>query len=297
MFSDKITDLAKLRSPIALGIDPNFALLPLFLQPKDKNDISAKLTHFSNIVLEEVNTYCCAVKPQSAYFEQFGSIGVSALAKVVARSKMMELPVIMDAKRGDIGTTSQAYAHAFLSDDQAFQSDLVSDALTVNPLMGEDSVKPFIDEAKKHDKGLFLLTRTSNKGASFILEEVYNNKTISHKIARQIEVWGKDNIGKHGYHHIGAVVGATATDIAKELRELMPHTIILAPGMGAQGGDLETVVSLFNNNRTGCVIPISRGITSTKNKHCSEREYRNEVKENIVYFKTLLEKGFDTYLK
>ena len=141
-----------------------------------------------------------------------------------------------------------------------------------------------------------MLTRTSNKGASFILEEVYNDKTISHKIARQIEIWGKDNIGQSGYHHIGAVVGATATSIAKELRQIMPHTIILAPGMGAQGGDLETVVSLFNNNKTGCIIPISRGITSTKNRHFSEREYRQEVKNNVLHFKTLLEKGFNDYL-
>ena len=155
MFSDKITNLALQRSPLALGIDPNFALLPLFLQPKDTVDIPNKLIHFFNIILEEGSPYCCAVKPQSAYFEQFGSIGVAALSDVVNLSKSIDLPIIMDAKRGDIGTTSQAYAHAFLSEDQAFKSDLVSDALTINPLMGEDSVMPFIDEAKKMIKVFF----------------------------------------------------------------------------------------------------------------------------------------------
>jgi orotidine-5'-phosphate decarboxylase len=243
-----------------LGIDPNFDLMPAEMRPKigDKEDIQEKLWIFCKSLIDQTHDLICGIKPQSAYFEQYGSVGVKVLAKVIAHAKNYGLLVLMDAKRGDIGATSTAYSKSYLSPSQ-YGSDLESDALTVNPFLGLDTLDPFA-QSTLEGKGVFVLVKTSNPGSGYIQNVQSNGLTVSQKLADWIQTEGQKSLGQTGYSNIGSVVGATKVEDALELRIRMPSSIFLAPGIGAQGGDINAIKSLMDSNGLGVVVPISRAI-------------------------------------
>jgi orotidine-5'-phosphate decarboxylase len=269
-FADLINSQIQKKSPIVVGIDPNFDLLPEKMRPRylEKYEINGKLWDFVKPVLDATADLVCGVKFQSAYFEQFGSWGVRVLAKSVQYAKGLGLVVIMDAKRGDIGSTSEAYTKAYLNSENTFQnfqftSFLDSDAVTVNPFLGLDTMEHFI-KASHGGKGVFVLVKTSNPGSGFIQNAMIGDKTVSEALAEFINQEGLKSIGQSGYSNIGAVVGATKVEEALNFRSIMPKSIFLAPGIGAQGGNVEDLKKLMNPSGLGVIVPISRGITFPK---------------------------------
>jgi orotidine-5'-phosphate decarboxylase len=267
-FADKINARILLKkSPIVVGIDPNFDLLPEHMRPRylEKYEINGKLWDFVKPVLDATHDLVCGVKFQSAYFEQFGSWGVRILAKSVQYAKSLGLIVIMDAKRGDIGSTSDAYAKAYLNSKSTFKnfdftSYLDSDAVTVNPFLGLDTMINFV-EASKEGKGVFVLVKTSNPGSGFIQNAMIGDKNVSEMLAEYVADQGESSIGSSGYSNLGAVVGATKVEESLHLRGIMKKNILLAPGIGAQGGSVEDIKKLMDKDGLGVIVPISRGIT------------------------------------
>jgi orotidine-5'-phosphate decarboxylase len=288
-FADKINAQILLKkSPIVVGIDPNFDLLPEHMRPRylEKYEINGKLWDFVKPVLDATHDLVCGVKFQSAYFEQFGSWGVRILAKSVQYAKSLGLIVIMDAKRGDIGSTSDAYAKAYLNSKSTFKnfdftSYLDSDAVTVNPFLGLDTMINFV-EASKEGKGVFVLVKTSNPGSGFIQNAMIGDKNVSEMLAEYVSDQGELSIGSSGYSNLGAVVGATKVEESLHLREIMKKSILLAPGIGAQGASVEDIKKLMDKDGLGVIVPISRGITYPKLE--DGQDWIAEVRKNCEMY-------------
>ncbi len=218
------------------------------------------------LVLEAVAEHCVAVKPQVACFERLGAPGWAALNETVALARERGLLVIADAKRGDVDVTAAAYAQAFLGETPTPYGPvpgLGADAMTVNPLLGGDSLAPFVKAARASAAGLFVLVRTSNPGAADLQErELADGHSVSHRLADLVQEIGAGGIGAHGLSDIGAVVGATAPDRLGALRERMPHAVFLLPGIGAQGGRVEDLAPAFAAGPASGLISASRSIVT-----------------------------------
>jgi orotidine-5'-phosphate decarboxylase len=263
---------------LILGIDPSPTEIPSLYKTNEAVDI---LDWGTDIMSQSVD-YIGGVKFQSAYFESYGLRGLQALAALIAVAKEHGLQVIMDAKRGDIGATSLAYALAYLGDkNNAGTAEFSCDYLTVNPLMGDDCLQPFVNVAAQHNKGIFVLLETSNPGADMILKQpLANGNTVSSAIADYIQTQHhKLNIAAGAFGPIGVVVGATNPNVA-QWRALLPHSIFLMPGIGAQGGAWDAVKDGLNANGKGVMVPISRGITSVTQPVQSKAEYLDHVQKN-----------------
>lgn len=215
-------------------------------------------------MLEAVAEECVAAKPQVASFERLGAPGWEALAEVAARARELGLLVIADAKRGDIDVTAAAYAQGFFGTLETPWGEVASldaDALTVNPLLGADSLAPLLGRSRERGRGLFVLVRTSNPGAADVQDlELAGGGTVSDRLARLTAQLGEDGVGESGFSDVGAVVGATAPERIEALRDLMPHTIFLLPGVGAQGGAADRLGPAFAPGKAGGLISASRGI-------------------------------------
>ncbi|MEK7450274.1 MAG: orotidine-5'-phosphate decarboxylase, partial [Planctomycetota bacterium] len=195
------------------------------------------------------------VKPQSAFYEKYGPWGFKAFFDTMIYAKKKNLIVIADVKRGDVPSTAQAYAEAYLG-----KSSII-DAITVNPLLGRDSLDPFIKLAARNGQGLFVLVKTSNPGSKDFQDQVLSDgQRFYETVAQQVVEWGKPLTGRSGYSGLGAVVGATFPDELKKLRSLMPHNFFLIPGYGAQGGQTEDIKSAFNPDGLGALITAARSI-------------------------------------
>jgi orotidine-5'-phosphate decarboxylase len=216
------------------------------------------------LVIEAVAEQCVAVKLQLACFERLGAPGWAALREVALRSKDQGLLVIADAKRGDIDVSAGAYAQAFLGETPTPYGavrGLGADALTVNPLLGVDSLAPFVAAARGGGHGLFVIVRTSNPGAADVQELVLeDHEAVSDRLAKLVEELGEPGIGRSGFSDVGAVVGATAPQRIEALRAEMPHAIFLVPGVGAQGGRVEDLAPAFAPGPAGALVSLSRGI-------------------------------------
>jgi orotidine-5'-phosphate decarboxylase len=216
------------------------------------------------LVIAAAAEHCVAVKPQVACFERLGAAGWAALADTVALAREHGLLVIADAKRGDIGVTAAAYAQAFLGETPTPFGPipgLGADAMTVNPLLGGDSLEPLVTTARASGAGLFILVRTSNPGAADIQERALaDGRSVSDRLADLVDELGSDGVGQHGLSDVCAVVGATAPDRLEALRERMPHAIFLLPGVGAQGGRVEDLAAAFAPGAAGGLVSASRGI-------------------------------------
>jgi len=282
MIIDKLLDkIIELKNPSVVGLDPKLDFVPehILNQMYDTYGYTAKaaaeaLLKFNMDIIDNVCDIVPAVKPQVAMYEMFGPEGMQAYYKTIQYAKEKGLIVIADVKRGDIASTGEAYAKAFLgkvkigeTEDAVFDADFA----TINPYLGEDSIEPFIEECKLNDKGIFVLVKTSNPGSGMLQDILSNGKPIYEIVGSYVEKWGQGLRGKHGFSPIGAVVGATHKEQAKRLRTVMPHTFMLVPGYGAQGGTAEDLSVCFDENGLGAIVNSSRGIIAAY-----KGKYKNE---------------------
>ena len=274
------TNVARFGDLVA-GIDPSLPDIPAFF-----GQDGAWIGRFVDFMIDSIEGRVGFVKFQSAYFEACGLTGLNALAAGIQKARAAGIGVILDAKRGDIGATASAYARAYLTPASAGGSgDFEADCLTVNPLMGPDTLEPFVECANRFGKGLFVLCRTSNPGAGWLQDKMTGNRLVSDRLADLIAAIGANPNGSSRLNAIGAVVGATVRHEGRRLRQLLPRSIILAPGLGAQGGDAAAIHSLRGNIAGDLLIPVSRGLTLVRDREISAEHYRQLIIDRIADFK------------
>ncbi len=255
------------QTPALVGLDPRWELLPVEIRRRAEERSSRQGTVYASAYEE----FCCRVidviapevaivKPQSAFFEACGPDGVQALANVIRYARHAGLLVICDAKRGDIGTTAEAYASAYLAGEDPESAPFAADAVTVNPYMGVDTLGPFIDRASTVGGGVYVLVRTSNPGAGDFQDRQTNGETLYSAVAAQVERLAALGAEGDAYGPVGAVTGATYPEELAVLRKAMPHVPLLVPGYGSQGGTSRDVAAAFDANGLGAVVNNSRGI-------------------------------------
>ena len=269
MIEKLVERIKKLEAPIVVGLDPTLNFVPGFLIDKAINEKGETLEaaadaifEFNKKIVDAVYDLIPAVKPQIAMYEQFGIPGLMAFKKTLDYCHEKGLLVIGDAKRGDIGSTSTAYAIGHIGKVKVGSTEIApfdEDFLTINPYMGSDSVVPFVEECKKHDKGLFILVKTSNPSSCEFQDQKVGKKTVYELVGKKVDEWGAELI-KNGYSDVGAVVGATYPEMGEVLREIMPKAYILVPGYGAQGGRAAELKPFFNKDGLGAIVNSSRGI-------------------------------------
>jgi orotidine-5'-phosphate decarboxylase len=274
MFVDRLIEKIKEKNnPTCLGLDPKIEYVPTFIKEKAFSEFgvntkgaASAILEFNKKIIDATFDIVPVVKPQLAYYEMYGIEGLIAFDETVKYAKTKDLIVIADGKRNDIGSTAESYSSAFLGetiiDGKIKEKIFDVDALTVNPYLGVDGIKPFIDDCKKFQKGIFILVKTSNKSSGQIqdLMSSYGTKSIYEIVAEYVEEWGKNLVGKYGYSSVGAVVGATYPNQAKILRKTMKNAYILVPGYGAQGGSARDVANNFNSDGLGAIVNASRSI-------------------------------------
>ncbi|MBU1018478.1 MAG: orotidine-5'-phosphate decarboxylase [Patescibacteria group bacterium] len=274
-FADKLIQAVKIKgNPICVGLDPRLEQIPAQIISKanegEKNTKEAAaeaLKAFNKGIIDAVADLVPCVKPQIAFYEQYGWAGFKVYEETCAYAQEKGLLVIADAKRNDIGSTAKGYAGAFLGKVPLFGGEVAgldADALTVNAYLGWDGVKPFAQVCRDEDKGIFILVKTSNISSGDLQDQELlvgkDKMQVYELMAHFVDSWGADLIGESGYSSIGAVVGATYPQQAKVLRKMMPHAIFLVPGYGAQGGEAEDVKPCFNEDGLGAIVNSSRGI-------------------------------------
>jgi len=272
MFIDRLVEnIKKLDNPTVVGLDPKLEYIPGSIREKAFKEHGAGLEgaagaviQFNRKLIDAVSDIVPAVKPQLAYYEMYGPEGIRAFNETCAYAREKGLLVIADGKRNDIGSTAEAYSAAYLGKVRAEDGEHAvfdADALTVNPYLGYDGVKPFVEDCKKYGKGIFILVKTSNKSSGQLQDIItQDGRTIFETVAELVNEWGKDTTGSAGYSSIGAVVGATYPEQAVILRKMMKQAYILVPGYGAQGGTAADVVHSFNSDGLGAVVNASRSI-------------------------------------
>lgn len=301
-FADRLNSQIKIKgSSICVGLDPRLEQIPDFIKEKYfghyKNALVAaaeSILEFNKGIIDTVADLVPVIKPQIAFYEQYGHEGVRAFEETLWYARDKGLLTIADIKRGDIGSTAEAYAKAFLGKVHLFEKDVFSfdaDAVTVAPYMGFDGIKPFLLEARKHGKGVFILVKTSNPSSADVQDlQMEDKNTVYEIMAQYLESWGADEIGESGYSFVGAVVGATFPDQASKLRKLMPQNIFLVPGYGAQGGTAKDVQSSFNEDGLGAIINSSRGIIYAweESDRFTEKDYAEAAREAVLQMKEQL---------
>ena len=267
MITDKlIEEIIKKQNPTCVGLDTSFDYLPDDMKAgvKDFKGAAEAILEFNKNIIDSVYDIVPSVKVQIAYYEQYGKAGLKAFKKTCEYAKSKGLVVITDAKRNDIGATASRYAAAFLGQTEVNgerKEAFPSDYLTVNGYLGSDGIVPFTDECKAHDKGIFVLVKTSNPSSGELQNlKLEDGRTVYECMGDMVEKWGEGTIGKYGYSAVGAVVGATYPEEAKVLRARLPHTFFLVPGYGAQGANAEMLKNCFDKNGLGGVVNNSRGI-------------------------------------
>ncbi|MEE1032509.1 MAG: orotidine-5'-phosphate decarboxylase [Ruminococcus sp.] len=269
MINKLVEKIQKTHAPIVVGLDPMLNYVPENVQKKAFAEYGETLEgaaeaiwQFNKAIVDATYDLIPAVKPQVAMYEQFGLEGMKAFKKTVDYCHEKGLVVIGDVKRGDIGSTSEAYAVGHLGKVQVGSNSFYGfdeDFATVNPYLGSDGIKPFIKVCKEENKGLFILVKTSNPSSGEFQDRLIDGRPLYEWVGEQVAAWGADHMGD-SYSYIGAVVGATYPEQGKILRKVMPKTFILVPGYGAQGGKGKDLVHFFNEDGLGAIINSSRGI-------------------------------------
>ena len=262
-FADRIAAaVEQKRSQLVLGLDPRLDLLPVELAGESvlgRAEAANAFDRFCRGLIDAAAPYVVAVKPQLAFFETLGADGVRALEDVCAYARTAGLVVIADAKRGDIGSTARAYASAFLEPRE--EGPPLADAMTVSPFLGRDSVEPFLLACRRHGGGVFLLVKNSNSGSADVQDlRLSDGRPLWHQIAELVAEWGDDLVGEHGLSSVGAVVGATFPRAVGEARRLMPKSILLLLGIGAQGASPADVARAFTSGPASALVSVSRAI-------------------------------------
>ena len=269
MINKLIANIKKTNAPIVVGLDPMLNYVPEHVQKKAFAEYGETLEgaaeavwQFNKAIVDATYDLIPAVKPQIAMYEQFGVPGMAAYEKTVSYCQEKGLVVIGDIKRGDIGSTSEAYAVGHLGHVQVGSKSYAGfheDFATVNPYLGSDGVKPFIKVCKEEKKGIFVLVKTSNPSSGEFQDRLIDGRPLYELVAEKVVEWGSASMDG-AYSNVGAVVGATYPEMSKVLRKLMPHTYFLVPGYGAQGGTAEDLRYCFNEDGLGAVVNSSRGI-------------------------------------
>ena len=254
-----IEKIKEKNNPIVIGLDPRYEMVPNYIKEKYSKDvvgICKAIEEFNKELIDATYDIIPAVKPQLAFYEMLGIEGMKLFQETCKYAKEKGMIVIADAKRGDIGSTAMAYAEAYLKND--FYN---IDFLTVNPYLGIDGIKPFIDICMENNKGIFILVKTSNPSSGELQDlKVQDGEEIYTKVAKLVEKWGEPLRGEYGYSSIAAVVGATYPEQLKQIRKIAPHTYFLIPGYGAQGGKAEDIALGFDTQGLGGIINSSRGL-------------------------------------
>ena len=269
MINKLVNKIKETGAPIVVGLDPMMDYIPKHVQEKafavygeTLEGAAEAIWQYNKEIIDHIYDLIPAVKPQIAMYEQFGIPGLEAFKKTVDYCKEKDLVVIGDVKRGDIGSTSAAYAVAHLGKVQVGSKKHVpfdEDFATVNPYLGSDGVNPFMDVCKQENKGLFILVKTSNPSSGEFQDQLIDGKPLYELVGEKVAQWGETCMGEE-YSYIGAVVGATYPEMGKALRKIMPKAYILVPGYGAQGGQGKDLVHFFNEDGLGAIVNSSRGI-------------------------------------
>lgn len=283
LFIDQlITQIMQKHTPCIVGLDPALERMPEswlkeqgIHQQSSLTDCAEAIYQYNLMVLDAIADLVPAVKPQSAYYELFGSAGIVALEKTIQAARDRDLLVVLDVKRGDIASTATAYAQSYLPREP--ERSLAADAITIVPYLGQDCLEPFFSEAIKWGKGIFVCVKTSNPGAAIVQSQrcdpapsygarerasrqKIDGRYLYEIIADLIKPASDQSIGEFGYSGIGAVVGATYPEAAQRLRKQLPQSLFLVPGVGAQGGGNEGIKACFNADGLGAVVSSSRGV-------------------------------------
>lgn len=269
MINELVKKISDLNAPVVVGLDPMLSYIPEHITKEafEKNGETLEgageaIWQYNKAIVDAIYDIIPAVKPQIAMYEQFGIPGLIAFNKTCEYCKEKGLVIIGDIKRGDIGSTSGAYAAGHLGKVQVGSksySGFCEDFVTVNPYLGTDGVKPFVDVCKQENKGIFVLVKTSNPSSGEFQDQKVDGTPVYELVARKVVEWGEECMGDV-YSNVGCVVGATYPEQGKILRKLMPKTYILVPGYGAQGGKAEDLVDYFNEDGLGAIVNSSRGI-------------------------------------
>ena len=269
MINKLVDKIKKTNAPIVVGLDPMMKFIPKHITDKAYAEFGETLEgaaeaiwQYNKAIIDAVHDLIPAVKPQIAMYEQFGIPGLVAFKKTVDYCKEKDLVVIGDIKRGDIGSTSAAYATGHLGKVQVGSNSFYGfdeDFVTVNPYLGSDGVNPFIDVCKEENKGIFVLVKTSNPSSGEFQDQLVSGRPLYELVGEQVAKWGESHMGD-SYSYVGAVVGATYPEMGKVLRKVMPKAYILVPGYGAQGGKGKDLVHFFNEDGLGAIVNSSRGI-------------------------------------
>ncbi|MCH5252450.1 MAG: orotidine-5'-phosphate decarboxylase [Lachnospiraceae bacterium] len=298
MINRLIENIKKTEAPIVVGLDPMIDYVPSYILNKAVKEQGETLEaageaiwEYNKGIIDAVYELIPAVKPQIAMYEQFGIPGLVAFKKTVDYCKEKGLVVIGDVKRGDIGSTSAAYANGHLGGVQiggrkcyGFNEDFI----TVNPYLGTDGVKPFVDVCKEEKKGIFVLVKTSNPSSGEFQDREIDGKPLYEIVGEHVANWGEDCMGD-SYSYVGAVVGATYPEMGKVLRKIMPKTYILVPGYGAQGGAAKDLKPYFNEDGLGAIVNSSRGIICAYKQdayaHLGEEGYAEASRQAVLDMK------------
>lgn len=269
MINKLVEKIKKTEAPIVVGLDPMLAYVPEHVQQKafaqygeTLEGAAEAIWQFNKEIVDHVCDLVPAVKPQIAMYEQFGVPGLAAFQKTVEYCKSKDLVVIGDIKRGDIGSTSAAYAIGHLGKVRVGSREYVpfdEDFATVNPYLGSDGVNPFIKVCQEEKKGIFVLVKTSNPSSGEFQDRRIENRPLYEHVGEMVAEWGAQCMGD-SYSYVGAVVGATYPEIGKVMRKVMPKAYILVPGYGAQGGQGKDLAHFFNEDGLGAIVNSSRGI-------------------------------------
>lgn len=298
-----IEKIHKTGNPTVMGLDPRFEILPKCVvnkYPINLDGVAKAIIEYNKSLIDATYDIIPAVKPQIAFYEMLGTAGMQAFKETCEYAKNKGMMVIADIKRGDIGSTAQGYSNAYLGKTKL--GDKVEtiyniDFVTVNPYMGTDCIKPFIEDCKKYNKGLFILIKTSNPSSGELQDlKLQNGKEVYKHVAELVKEWGKDLIGENGYSSISAVVGATYPEQLKQIREIMPQTYFLIPGYGAQGGTASDIIYGFDKNGLGGIVNASRSLMCAyksdkwKDKF-DEKDYAKATRAEAIRMKDELNKA------
>ncbi|HVA31485.1 MAG TPA: orotidine-5'-phosphate decarboxylase [Gaiellaceae bacterium] len=247
-FADRIAaEVERKRSQLVVGLDPNVDLMPV--------ELRGDVARFCCGLVDAVAPHAVAVKPQLAFFEVLGPAGMAAFDQVCTYARRAGLLVIADGKRGDIGSTARAYSEAYIEGDPPR-----ADALTVNPWLGRDSVEPFLGAVRRGGVGIFVIVRTSNSGGDLQDVVLKDGRPMWHYVAGLVDEWGEGTVGEGGLNSVGAVIGATHPRAVAEARKLMPRSILLLPGVGAQGGSISDLTRAFQSGPASALVNAARSV-------------------------------------
>lgn len=295
MINKLIANIQKTRAPIVVGLDPMMKFIPTRIREaafaeygESLEGAAQAIWQYNKALVDNIYDLIPAVKPQIAMYEQFGIPGLITYKRTIDYCQEKGLVVIGDIKRGDIGSTSEAYAAGHLGKVKVGGSccyGFNEDFVTLAPYMGSDSITPFVKVCREEKKGIFILVKTSNPSSTEFQDRLVDGRPLYEWVAQKVVEWGADCMGD-SYSYVGAVVGATYPEIGKVLRELMPKSFILVPGYGAQGGKGADLVHFFNQDGLGAIVNSSRGIIAAyqqkKYAHLGENNFADAARQAVI---------------